>query len=281
MTEKNQFQPAIPASDAGYIWGTWEEREAALLAHASFPPQLLLVEADTGLQAFLEIVLSEEGYALRMVASLEQALSLISVQRFDLVLADLFADTPRKVFKALEPLRERIQPIKLGLLTSWDVSPEVAENQGVAFVLRKPVAVDQLLAEIAICLDKALTPEQERQGQVVELFLGVLILKERRQALSLCTEDIVSYPPALPLLPLAHPIRGKAALERYIEVLRSSYQAVRLEVQAIYSRPKGLVVRYHMWWTPAHGSWEMMGGTLLFQFTSDRIRQIGLQADKH
>jgi ActR/RegA family two-component response regulator len=282
MTQQNGFQPSdLSTSDTGHAWETWEEKEMASPLSAAPPPHLLLVETDPGLQTFLELALREEGYTLQVASSLQQALAFISVQRFDFVLAHLPADRPRKLFRVLKPLKERIPATKLGVITDWNSSAEEAENQGWAFILPRPLAVEQLLAEIAICLDTALTPEQERQVQVVERFLEVLMLQDRSKALSLCAEDIVCYPPAPPLLPLAHPLRGKAALEQYLEVLHRRFQAFRLEVQDVYSRPRGLAVRYHMWWSASRRGWEMMGGTLLLQFKTDRIRQIGWQADMH
>lgn len=278
MIKKNPSCSAIP-SNTEDVWETWEEGGASLLPFASLPPHLLLVEADTRLQAFLEAALREEGYALRVVSSLEHALALVGAQQFDLVLTDLLSHTRRKALSALKRLRQRGHSIKLGVLTSWNLSPEVAERQGLAFVLHKPIAVEQLLAEIAICLNKALTPEQERQVQVVEMFLGAMALKDSKKALSLCTEDIICCPPAPPLLPLTHTLSGKAALDRYLETFRSSYRPFRLEVQEIYSRPRGLVARYRMWWAYAAGGWEVMNGTLLFQFIDDRICQIGWRGE--
>src|SRR5262249_42557808 len=103
----------------------------------------------------------------------------------------------------------------------------------------------------------------------------------KRKALSLCTEDIVYYPPAPPLLPLVNTVHGKAAMERSLETLRNSYLALRLEVQQIYSRPRGLAVRYSKWWAERDGSWGLLSGVLLFRFTADRIHQIGFLAEKN
>lgn len=124
---------------------------------------------------------------------------------------------------------------------------------------------------------QGLTPGQKRQARIVELFFEALTLKKQEKLLSLCTEDIVFTPPVLALLPLATTISGKAAVGRYIEALRSSYKTFRLEVERVYSRPKGLLIHYLICWTEPDGSWELAGDSLLFQFTGDFIRQIGLQ----
>jgi hypothetical protein len=124
---------------------------------------------------------------------------------------------------------------------------------------------------------QGLTSVQTRQARIVELFFEALTLKKKEKLLSLCTEDIVLAPPVLALLPLASTISGKAAVDRYVEALRSSYKTFRLEVERIYSRPKGLLVNYLLCWTEPDGSWEWVGDALLFQFTGDYIRQIGFQ----
>ena len=167
------------------------------------------------------------------------------------------------------------------MITSGKDAPEEAEQLDCAFVLPKPIAVEQLLAEIAICLHKPPTPEQERQAQVVELFFEALTLKESRKLLSLCAEDIALYPSKLSSALLGRSISGKGALGSYVEALRSSYQRLRLEVQHIFSRPKGLVVQYSMVVAEADRNWQLIGGALLIQFNGDRIRQIGLRQDRN
>jgi len=124
---------------------------------------------------------------------------------------------------------------------------------------------------------QGLTPGQKRQAQIIALFFEALTLKKKEKLLSLCTEDIVFAPPVLALLPLASTISGKVAVGKYVEALRSSYKTCRLEVERIYSRPKGLLVHYLLCWAEPDGSWELMGDSLLFQFTGDYIHQIGFQ----
>lgn len=282
MVQKNGFQQlGAITSDTDYVWGAWEKGGVAILPPASSPSHLLLVEADPGQQSLLNGALREEGYTLRVVASLEQALTLTKSQAFDLVLANLPADTPETLFHALQPLKERILPGRLGVMSSVPISADEADAQDVAFALPTPVTMEYLLAEIAICLQKALTPEQKRQAQIVEHFFEALTLRELSKMMSLCTEDIVYYAPKFRSLPAARVIIGKAAVGAYLAALRYSYQTFRLEVQRAYGRPKGLAVKYSLWWAGADRTWDVEPSTFLMQFVGDRISQIGLRADIH
>jgi hypothetical protein len=147
--------------------------------------------------------------------------------------------------------------------------------------LHKPLKTEQLLAEIAVCFHRVLTTAQERQTQVVRQFFEALVPHNGRTGLQYCAEDIVYYPPGLPLLSFVSAVRGKTAMSRYLETLRSSYRHLRLEVQKSYGWSRGLVIRYAIWWAEPDGSWETLGGTHLFQFTGDHIHQIGFPEDIH
>lgn len=282
MTQKNGFeQPAAMTSDAEYIWGTGEEKEGASLPDTALSPRLLLVAADTELQAFLELALREEGYAFQVASSLEQALALASTETFDFVLADLSFGSPRNLFRTIRPLKDRVQPIKLGVIVRGTVSSEEVEKHGLAFAMSRPIAAEQLLVKLAICLQRALTPEQAWQARTVSDFFEMLTLKDKARLLTLCTEDFVYYPAAHCPPPLAILLRSRAALASYVETLRSSYSGLRLELEHIYSRPEGLVAQYSIYWAESNHSWEMLSGMFLVQFTGSRIRQIGLQAETH
>lgn len=285
MSEQDPFHDADTGSEdtgseANFLWGVGGDSEISLMPTSS-TPHLLLIEADTSLQTYLAALLREEGYRLQIAVSLEQAIALISAQNFDLVLVGTLSGTPRKVSRALKPLQERLSPSKLGILTHERISAEQAEKGDFAFLLRKPIETEQLLAEIAICFHRVLTPAQKRQAQVVRQFFGALVPHNGKTALEYCAEDMVYYPPGLPLWPFASAMRGKAAMQRYLETLRSSYQHLRLEAQRSYSWSRGVAVRYTMWWTEPDGSWETQGGTHLFQFTGDHICQIGFPGAIH
>ncbi len=282
MVQKNGFQQlGAIASDTDFVWGAWEKGGVAILPPTSSSSHLLLVEADPGQQSLLNGALREEGYTLRIAASLEQALALVKSQSFDLALVNLSANTPETLFQALLPLKEGMLPGKLAVMSNVPISADEADIQDVAFALPTPVTMEYLLAEIAICLQKALTPEQKRQAKIVEHFFEALTLKELPKVMSFCTEDIVYYAPKFRSLPAARAVIGKIAVGAYLAALRHSYQTFRLEVQRAYGRPKGLAVKYSLWWAAADRTWDVEPSTFLMQFVGDRISQIGLRADIH
>ncbi len=282
MVQKNGFDNLDLSMDSEYGWGVWEERQAPIRPFTAPSPRLLLVEADQGWQPFLELLLREEGYALQVVSSVEQALARISAQTFDLVLAHLCADTSRQLFRAIKSLRERTAPARLGVITSWKSPAEIAEEQGLAFILSTSLSLEPLLAQIALCLQRPLTGERARQAEIAKRFLEALTLKEHHLMLSLCTEDILCYSLPSSPAPLTEAIRGKEALERGTELLRSRYRALKVEAQpTIYSRPKGLAAPYMLWWVEPDGRWDQKNGCALIQFSGERIRQIGLRTEKN
>lgn len=284
MLEKNGIDDPLdlPPSDSAHSWGgSWKEKRVAVYPSASPTPCLLLIEADAGWQTFLKLVLREEGYALEIAASLEHALAHADRQVFDLILLHLNADNPRQLLQIITAFQERVQSTKLGVITHVEISSEVAEEQGLAFIMSTPVALEPLLAEIAICLQRPVLPAQARHAQVVRQFLEGLPLKEHQKVFGLCTDDLVCYSLPSSPVPLARTIRGKDALELCVQALRSRYRALRVEVQHIYSRPKGLVAQYILWWVESEGIWEMKSGASLLQFSGERLRQIGLQAERN
>src|SRR5689334_7743481 len=121
MNAQDLFHDADTGSETECMWGVGEDSEITLMPTSS-TPQLLLLEAATGLQTYLATLLQEEGYSLQTTASVEQAVALVSAQNFDLVLAGTLSDTPYKTFTMLKPLKEHLSPSKLGILTHENIS---------------------------------------------------------------------------------------------------------------------------------------------------------------
>jgi CheY-like chemotaxis protein len=283
MIHKNGFDHFdLTPSDSEQGWETsWEEKSIAVHMAASPPPCLLLVEADEGWRAFLRQVFREEGYALEVASSLDHALAQASAQTFDLILIHLPADHPRQLFDTIKTFSQSAQHTRIGVITNLGISSEEADDQGLAFLVSTPATLEPLLAQIAICLQRPIPGEQADQVTVVEQFLEALTHKEHHKLFSLCTDDLICYSLPSSPVPLAKIIRGKDALEQCMAALRNRYRALRLEVQHIYSRPKGLVAQYMLWWAETDGAWAMKSGFCLLQFSGKRLRQIGLQSEKN
>ena len=253
-----------------------DEREGGI---SSAPARLLLVGSSSE-HTLLQKWLAEEGYAIRVAATVEEALALLTQRSFQCALVDLSARPSDSFLDAIELLRGRDRAILVGAITSEELSAE-AEEHGVAFALAKPVQSERLFTELALGLHVPLTAEQERQAQVVKDFFAAVNAKKTHKMLELCTSTLSYYPSASHgLLSPFRPISSQGTLTAYFEFIRQRSLALRLEVENIYSRPRGLAVQYSAWWAGPHQRWEVQTDILLFHFLKDRIHQIGLRPDK-
>jgi DNA-binding response OmpR family regulator/ketosteroid isomerase-like protein len=124
----------------------------------SFPPRLLVVEHDVGIQDLLHASLTAEGYAVSLAASPAEALPLLAEQPFQLVLTDLFSANCTDRLGAVEPLRASAYPTPVGVITGWNVAEEEVTRRGFAFLAGKPFDLEELFALIAACLNSSLNP---------------------------------------------------------------------------------------------------------------------------
>lgn len=247
---------------------------------SSAPASLLLVGSSSE-HTHLQKWLAEEGYALQVAATVEEALALLAQRSFQCALVDLSTGPFHSFLYAIELLRGRDRSVLVGAIASDELSAEEAEEHGFAFVLSKPLQSERLFTELALGLRVPLTAEQERQAQVVKDFFAAVNAKNTHKMLELCTSTLSYYPSAShgSLSPF-RPISSQGTLTTYFEFIRQRSLALRLEVERIYSRPRGLAVQYSAWWARPHQSWEVQTDILLFHFLRDRIHQIGLQPDK-
>ena len=119
---------------------------------ASSPPRLLLVTEDEDLGEALREFLSDEGYAAFVASTLEDALTLVTTQPFDLILSDFFRQRDPAPYHSVERLRQEAQPTPVGILTASHLSAEEVEQRGFACLLNKPFGLDDLRAAIVACL---------------------------------------------------------------------------------------------------------------------------------
>jgi CheY-like chemotaxis protein len=254
------------------------ESEAALIqAPSPGLPRILVVERDQGIADLLVAFLKSEDYAPFLAASPEQALNRLNEQTFHLVLSDLFAENPRRLYtQARHLLRHRLLT-PVGLMTGWPVDARAALRQGFAFHLQKPFDLDLLLAEIDACLHPPLTPEQERQLHAVERFMVALRTRNLEAMQGLLAEDITYYTPFQTLPATDSRPKGLASLVAYFWEIHPRYRNVTFDGFLFSPRPHGWGMRYCSHWPAPPGSSHNLTGTLLFHFRKDRIHQIGLQ----
>ena len=152
--------------------------------------RLLIVEDDGDTRDILETILSEEGYTVSQVASPQEAMALLDEQVFHFVLTDLFADTADGSLESVETLRTHAHPTPIGVMTGWKVSPEEVQRAGFVCLIRKPFELDEALTAVAASLHFPLSPEQQRQAEVIERFYDAINARSWEDALALCTAQL-------------------------------------------------------------------------------------------
>ena len=262
-------------------FGSWpfttlqREQESEISIPAA--PHLLIACSSAALTRHLQLLLSEEGYTLQVATSIEEALALLEQRTFQGVLTDLFSGPSDGLFDPLSSFRERGGAIPVGVIASEKFSVEAAEAYGFAFVLSLPLQAERLFTELALGLRLRLTHAQERQARVIEAFFAALNAKNMQKTLRLCTRDVRYYPAAShPWQSVFRAITSQSGGAGYAEFSRQPPLALRLEIEGMYSRPRGLAVQYNAWWALPNQRWEVQTDTLLFHFFDERIHQIGL-----
>ncbi len=240
--------------------------------------RLLVVVQEHPLRKALLALFAAEGYAAKGVATLEEALKEVGRQSYELILADLVAGISRHSFAPANLPRRRVPATPLGLLSSQPKMLAAPQNAGFAFALSRPVDVSLLLTEIAACLQPAQHPE-EQQTWLIKRFLEAWGLQEWKSLLALCTDEIICYPPAFFTPPGVWPVQGKLAFLGLLSSFRGRYQSMRIEVQGVYERPRGLAVRMTRWVAERGKGWDVSLGTALVAFAGERICQMGIPLD--
>jgi DNA-binding response OmpR family regulator len=263
---------------AGFSEGLAQGRDAALMSGTSPDlPRILVAEHDQSVAEFLLAFLRGEGYELALASSLEMALERLDEQTFHVVLTDLFVANPRRPFGQVRRLLQHALPTPVGLMTGWQITPEAARHQGFAFLLPKPFDLDHVLAEISACLEQTLTPEQERQFQLLGRFLKALQDGNLEAMGQFVTDDITYYPPQRARSSSAKRVRGRAALLTYAQEAPAHYQHIIFDGFLFYPRPKGWVMRFRSHWSTPNGAPQNLTGTLLLHFRGEQIHQIRVQ----
>jgi len=242
------------------------------------PPAILVVAPDQELQTILREVLTEEGYVVVAVASLEEASQQIDERAFALILADLFVGPSKHAFTPAHLLRRRAWPTPMGLLSAVpSLSPEAAHAAGFACMISMPFELSEFLAVVAAVLHQPLTPEQERQAEVVQRFLDALSAEDWEVVGELCTPDVLYHPPRASIVTSSVRVYGRDALRAHGQAAAKHYMLVFFNALSVYARPHGLAARYTGHWTTPQGERLRLAGTMLFHFSVDnRIRQIGV-----
>lgn len=113
---------------------------------------VLVVDPDSPLGEFLALLLRKEGYETTLAQSLDKAITLLSVQAFDLIITEAFKQTNLFHFDPafLDTFRERAPNIPIILCSVWASTDNLRKgNYGLAEVIPKPFDVDALLKKVS------------------------------------------------------------------------------------------------------------------------------------
>lgn len=242
------------------------------------PPHLLLVEDDQETRDVVLDLLAEEGYTVACAASLDEALAQVNDQVFDLILADVIGWTTHAPLEAVERLRDQAQPTPVSLLTSWNLNEEAVRAQGFARLLKKPFDLADLLTLVAELVARPLTPEQERQAEVVRRYCEAIDAHDWQACAALCREDVRYYPTPNSIFDRKQEVIGRAALVEQLEYNAVVAPDIHYLSYSLYGRPEGIAVRYLATiGTPKDR--QRFSGSALFQVEDGQIAQIGYRLD--
>src|SRR5438477_5307086 len=100
---------------------------------------ILIVDDEAGIRESLEVLLTLEGYQVRMAADGEQGLRILELENFDLVLLDL-ALPGQSGLELLPQIKERQQELPVIMITAYGTVDNVVEavRAGAENFVQKP-----------------------------------------------------------------------------------------------------------------------------------------------
>lgn len=140
---------------------------------------ILVVEDDKDLREVLQLILSEEGYLIRLVSDGTQALQVIQKNEPDLVLLDLGLPT-MKGDTVCREVKKNYPEIPVIILTGKDKTSDVVSglNLGADDYITKPFEAEELIARIRARLRK--NQGNEAKYSVGDLMLNTQTLEVKR-----------------------------------------------------------------------------------------------------
>jgi len=130
---------------------------------------ILVVDDDTSMREFLDLLLAKEGYAVTLAKNGKQALGLIQKKKYDLVLTDIrLGDiTGLEVLKGVRKENPDTTVIMISAYSTTEIAVE-AMNEGAYDFVPKPFDNNELRATIARALELK-TLDQEKEQRSFEL----------------------------------------------------------------------------------------------------------------
>jgi len=240
-------------------------------------PRILIVEPDTEIRDLLKTALALEGCEVQSTPSLKDAQALLRQQLFRLVLSDSFARSQQEALAYLAALRQEVAPVPVGILTGWALTPSEVEEQGFAFLLRKPFDLNELLGRVAEALALPLDPEQHPHARLVVRVLDATNRRDFSEYAQLCAQDVQAY--SWVASQADQPIVGVDALLAYIEKYLERLPHSSYTQYLLYPVPDGIAARFIWQSENAAGGRQQVAISYRYAIAGDKIAQIGTQED--
>src|ERR1700677_2847611 len=126
--------------------------------------RILVIDDEAAIRESLEVLLTLEGYAVRMVNDGEQGLRALELENFDLVLLDL-ALPGQSGLELLPQIRERQPELPVIMITAYGTVDNVVEavHAGAENFVQKPWDNEKLLADIRSAVARHKAEEENLQ----------------------------------------------------------------------------------------------------------------------
>jgi DNA-binding NtrC family response regulator len=137
---------------------------AAPAATSAGAASVLVIDDEAGIRDSLEVLLTIEGYQVKMAADGEQGLRILELENFDLILLDL-ALPGRSGLELLPMIKERQPEIPVIMITAYGTVDNVVEaiRAGAENFVQKPWDNEKLLADIRSAVARHRAEEENLQ----------------------------------------------------------------------------------------------------------------------
>ena len=172
---------------------------------------ILLVEDDEDLGAAVEELLTDAGFAVRVVRDVLDAEHLLHTAAFSLVLTDYVPGTGEQSKIQASVVLDAASDIPVGCLTAWNAIPPELHTRFV-FTLFKPFRPEELLVQVGK-FAAAQVPDVARASVIAAYFQG-LGAHDWTAVAALCSETVSYHLPGTEALSRTNRRKGSVPCPR-------------------------------------------------------------------
>ena len=238
-------------------------------------PTILLIESDADTREAMVELLDSERYDVVARPAIDPHFETAIPASIDLVLCDCVPWMQLRPKELLPQLVSWAYPIPVGLMSTSPLERSLVEASGVAFSLRKPFGMEQLLAHIAAQFSPVVPPGTDAEADLVYRYFEALTCKDWHALGALCTEDVEYHLPASNQF--GQQVRGRDA---FLDFSRQTFQAfsdARFADVKANRLPTGWTGRYAGSWTGPDGQRHSLPGAVVFHMRDGLIARIGVR----